>query len=371
MLFIQQIEARQEAWGLRLEQPEGTLFMELGAGYYYTNSNYTDYYSSIPLTRELNISQNSHSPPFMHYVMQDLSIGWTLKKWFELDIFAQGFWLAQSGDGSRLLSFNALNNATKAVKRVGMALRSYHTWHKPGGGFIPEFSFSFPLHRMNYKDINYLHTEPIVDDGTAHFTPSFWFFIEKLNLFYPYIHLGAKFRTQSLSSLAQWKLGLMLKWNIMETGLHYYGSWTMIKNTETSMKVRDRKELLKSVNAGSYKFLSENPGVMGFYGWLGLNLRGVSLRVALDKDVFGLSYAKGYSMIFSIVLRTEQQRKIEKLFNNKDHLFKPEQKINPVSAISDDPLLEETPDEEEETPIDEEETLSEQDEDPEDPSSSK
>ena len=324
------VQASEDSFILPINRKENTPFIELNTEYYYTNSNYTEYFDTIYLSEISNASNDA----FMHYAGQDLSIGYTMQHWIELELFLKGFWFAQNSHRS----LSIITNNIKTIKRFGMALRSHQKWGRDSGGFIPEFSFSAPIYKVNYSS-----SVPIVDDGSLHFTPSVWLYLRTLSILYPYVQIGVKLRPQPVSSFVTWKIGTMLKWNIFEAGIHYYGLWTMIKE-KSSSESRKKIELLSYTNAGSQKFLSSNPGVMGFTSWLGLNLYNLSLRLSGDIDIFGQNYAKGYSAMLSIIFQIEPKRKIERLFNDKQE-FKIQSQETPSTLISEDPLLEVPPEE--------------------------
>ena len=330
---------------LPLGRQEYTPFVELNTKYYYTHSNYNEYFNSTSLSAE----SNTNSRSLMHYARQDLSIGYTMQHWLELELFLTGFWFAQSrSTQSGIRSLSILTNSIKTIRRVGIAMRSHQKWDRDSGGFIPEIYFSAPIYKINYNS-----SVPIVDDGSLHFTPSFWLYQKTLNILYPYIQLGVRLRPQPTSLFAIWKAGSMLKWNIFEWGVHCYGLWTMIKEHSNS-ELQRTNELLNRTNAGSLKFLSNDPGVIGFTSWVGLNLYNLSLRLSGDIDVFGKNYAKGYSAMLSIIFQIEPKRKIERLFNDNEQKFKIQPQGTPSTNISDDPLLEEPP---EEAPFKDEELL--------------
>ena len=333
------VQATENSRILPIGRQENTPFIELNTGYYYTNSNYSSYFTPIPLS-----GAPTNTPAFMYYVSQDLSIGYTMRHWIELELFLTGFLFAQSHN-TQTNSLSVITNGINTLKRFGIAIRSHQKWGKDSGGFVPELSFSAPFYKINYNSL-----VPILDDDSLHFTPALWFYLKSLNILYPYIQIGARLRPQPISSLVIWKAGIMLRWNIFELGIHNYGLWTMFKEKSYSTLL-ERNQLLSQANAGSLKFFSRNPSVTGFTGWLGLNLYNLSLRLSGDIDVAGQSYAEGYSIMLSVILQIEPKRKIERLFNDKRE-FKIQTLESPSTTINEDPLLEETP---EETPLTDEE----------------
>ena len=339
--YVLPIQATEDSQILPIGRQENTPFIELNTEYYTTDSNYSSYFTPIPLSGGLK----NNTTAFMHYISQDLSIGYTMKHWIELELFLKGFWFAQSQQNNTTRTLSVMTNGVNTLKRFGVAIRSHQKWSKDSGGFVPELSFSAPFYKINYNSL-----VPVLDDNSLHFTPSLWFYLKSFNIFYPYIQVGARFRPQPLSSLVLWKAGFMLRWNIFELGIHNYGSWTMFPE-KSLHALPERNQLLTQANAGSEKFFSENPGVTGFTGWLGLNLYDLSLRLSSDIDVAGQNYAKGYSIILSIILQIEPKRKIERLFNDKRE-FQIQTSESPSTNINEDPLLEEPP---EETPLTDEE----------------
>jgi len=121
---------------------EGVFHATFNTGYYYTEENYMERFTTQPLGRVLNLDQNSSSP-FFHYMNTELGIGYSFTDWFEIETFAGGFWFAQSGDG------NKLRFSGPQIKRGGAAFRSQQSIKKVFG-FIPEFSVSFPFFSINH-----------------------------------------------------------------------------------------------------------------------------------------------------------------------------------------------------------------------------
>ncbi len=283
---------------------------EIHTGYYYTESNYTQSFKSRQLRDELELSEGD--APFFQYMNMEAGLGYTVAKWLSAEIFATGFWFAQSGDGSQL-RFSGTQ-----LKRGGGALRSEQSL-PAGFGFIPEFSFSVPFLSLNRQT-----QTPITDDGSLHFTPSLWIYAVIEDLFYPFVYTGFKIRTKGLSSLLQWKAGLMLKADIAELGFYTYGFWSLTRD-RSSGQSGDRTRLLKRVNAGSLRFFSSNPGAIGFTGFLGWNFPYVSLRLSGDMDINGTHYSKGYSFLASLIFQLGGggKPKMHDMFNQEESDFQP------------------------------------------------
>ncbi len=285
--------------------------LKFRTGYYYTEDNYLTRFQTEPLQQTLG--GGGVSPPFFHYMDAGLSLGYVPAKWLELELFATGFWFAQSGNGDRLYF------STPHIKRVGGLIR---TQHLIAGvfGFIPEILVSSPFFPINYST-----ESPITDDGEWHVTPSLWLYGVLFDIVHPFAYTGFKWRGHPLSSLFQWKAGLMLKADIAEIGFYSHGFWSVTKDLSSSL-LGDRISLLKRVNAGSLRFFSANPGVIGARGWLAWHFPHLTLRLSGNMDLTGVSYSQGYGALVEIIIRMGKVRKtaVEAIFSEKDSGFTPQ-----------------------------------------------
>ena len=195
--------------------------------------------------------------------------------------------------------------------------------------------FSFPFFLVNK------YTEkPITDDGSLHFTPALWIYGVVENILYPFAYTGFQLRTQSLSSLLQWKLGLMLKADIAEVGFYSYGFWSVIRD-QSSAQLGDRTQILMRTNAASLRFFSANPGVIGFTGWLGWHFPYVTLRLSGDIDINGINYSRGYSFLASLIVKLggEKDKKMKDMFDEPQNHFEPQiiEEAESVNSIFENP----------------------------------
>ena len=307
------LEAHEDSLTLPLSRGEHVFYTEFNTGYYYTEKNYTERFKSLPLRQILNLNSNSSSP-FFQYMNMKLSLGYALTDWFEIEAFSNGVWFAQSGDG------NKLRFSDPQIQRGGVGFRSQQNIVSKSFGLIPEFSFSFPFFLMQKNTVR-----PITDDGSIHLTPAFWLYGVIGDVLYPFGYIGFKWRSQSLSSMLQWKIGLMLKADIAEMGAYSYGFWSVIRD-KSSGSLGDRSNLLKQTNAGSLKFFSANPGLIGFVGWLGWHFPYVTLRLSGDIDINGTYHSSGYTFLASIILELGSSKKnhIDKMFNEGPKNFEPQ-----------------------------------------------
>jgi len=281
----------------------------LDTGYYHTEGNYSQFNQAQHLRNVLSIG-NTQGSPFFQYMDMNFYVGYTAIKWFEIKIFTNGFWFSQSGDGNNL-KFSSLY-----LQRAGSKLR-FKTDFSKYFGIIPEVNFSIPFvftqSIMAYQNqIN----QPITDEGSIHIIPGIWLYAVLADVIYPFSYVGFKFRTQALSSLVKWKAGIMFSAEMAEMGAYTYGFWTAIKDTSLFSQ-SDRMAFLKKVNAGSLKFLSHNPGLIGFGAWLGWNFPYFTLRLSGDIDINGTRYSKGYSFLISLIFNMAYDNKKENNFFNK------------------------------------------------------
>ena len=309
-----------EMWGvednqtLPLSKGRGVFYLELNTDYYYTEDNYKNFFQVQPLAvmEKAGLAGNS---PFFHYMSNDLSLGYSFADWFELEGFLHGIWFAQSGDGVNI-HFTPFD-----LYRGGGAIRSQQSFGEGVFGLIEEFSFSHP-----FKNIRSSSTRPFVDDGSHHFTPALWMYASIWNVFYPFIYAGLKFRSKGLSDLFQWKLGLQFQTGIVEIGANTYGFLSAIKEPAVEYINTGRDRLL---NAGSLKFGSQNPAVIGFFTWLAWRLPYVTFRLSGDMDVNGTQYAKGYAVSLSVLLNLGGEKDLSDIFQ-KD----PEENFEPQTTLS-------------------------------------
>ena len=304
LLFSLPIQARDDSLTLPLSRGKNILHIELNTGYYYTEENYGKNFQAQSLRQALKLAQNNDAP-FFQYMSAELSMGYSITDWFEIEAFSSGFWYAQSGNG-KTLRFSG-----PQIKRAGVGFRSQQNITQ-SFGFIPEFSFSFPFFSINDRV-----QKPITDDGSMHFTPSIWMYGVIGDILYPFAYGGFKFRTNSLSSLLQWKAGLMLKADIAEIGFYSYGFWSAIRDKSSSV-LGDRFNLLKRTNAGSLKFYSANPGLIGFAGWLGWHFPHVTLRLLGDIDINGAYHSKGYTFLASLIIELgSKKERVDEIFHDR------------------------------------------------------
>ena len=109
----------------------------------------------------------------------------------------------------------------------------------------------------------------------------------------------------------------MLRTAPAELGFYSYGSWSVIRD-KSSFRLGDRSKLLKKTNAGSLKFFSSNPGLIGFRGWLGWNfLDIVILRLSGEKDINGTHHAQGYTFLASLIVNwASKKERVDDIFQD-------------------------------------------------------
>ena len=284
--------------------------LKMNTSYYYTEDNFTGLFRSESLGQSLQLKGGF--PPFFHFMRTGLSLGYTAFSHLSAEVFLEGFWFAQSGNGT------ALYFSSPEVKRVGGVLRS-HYLIEGVFGFIPEISFSYPLFPINYNT-----QTAITDDGVYRLTPSLWLYGVLFDTVIPFVQGGFKWRGHPLSSFFQWKAGLMLRADIAEIGFYTRGFWSVILDP-SSPNLGDRVHLLKKVNAGSLRFFSSNPNVIGGTGWLAWHFPFLTLRFSGDMDWAGARYSKGYGVLAEIIIKIGKIHKtrVESLFEGQEAGFEP------------------------------------------------
>ena len=312
--------------------------LKLRTNYHYTEDNFINRFQSEPLRQTLRLKGGPS--PFFHFMRSAVSFGYSPFGWLATEAFLEGSWFAQSGNGTRLYF------SSPKAERVGGALRG-SVWVGEIFGIIPEVSFSYPFFSINYNT-----QTPVTDDGVWHFTPSLWLSGVLFGIVYPFAYAGFKWRGRPLSSLFQWKAGLLLKADIAEIGLYSRGFQSVILDQSSSL-IGDRVNLLKRVNAGSLRFFASNPNVIGGTGWLAWHFPYLTLRFSADMDFIGARYSKGYGVLVELIIKMGKvhKTKVQSVFNNRSAGFEPN--------IDDSAMVEESFEKAQEPPsMDEEEVQS-------------
>ena len=284
--------------------------LKMNTSYYYTEDNFIGLFQSESLRQSLQLKGGLS--PFFHFMRTGLSLGYSPFSYLSLEAFLEGFWFAQSGNGTQLYF------SSPEVKRVGGIVTSHHLI-KGVFGFIPRISFSYPFFSINYNT-----QTPITDDGVWQMTPSLWLYGVLFDVVVPFVQGGFKWRGQPLSSFFQWKAGLMLRADIAEIGLDIHGFWSITLDP-SSKDLGDRVQLLKRVNAGSMRFFSANPSGIGGTGWLAWHFPFLTLRFSGDMDWAGARYSKGYGVLAEVIIKIGKIHKtrVESLFEGQKAIFEP------------------------------------------------
>ncbi len=307
--------AREDTLILPISKRQRTFTAVLNTGYFHTKNNYEYLSQTMSLSQLLqNTGMRGQGPPaIFHYINSDLSLRYSPTKWLEWELFANAFWFAQSYNGQHYLQ------STPNIPRAGGTFRTYHLFYDQILGLIPELNVSFPFFAFDDSRIT-----PLLDDGTWHITQSLWMYWSVGASFYPFLYTGFKFRSHSLSSILQWKGGFTVESYYSSIGFASYGFWSVIKDQNT-LRLSNRTSTLLRVNAGSKKFLSANPGVIGFMGWIGFHLPShITMRVIGDMDINGTQYAKGFTIYLSMIFEMgTRHSRAEKLFKKRYRHFEP------------------------------------------------
>ena len=277
--------------------------LKLKTGYYYTESNFIGQLRSESLRQTLQLKEGAF-PPFFHFMKTGFSLGFSPLSWMSVDTFLEGFWFAQSGNGQGLYF------SSPAIKRIGGVFRAPYEL-KGVFGLIPELSFSYPFFPIDYNT-----KTPVTDSGVWHFTPSLWVYGVLFDIVRPFGYVGFRWRGQPLSSRFLWKTGLLLKADIAEIGFYVRGFLSATLDQSSGI-IGDRINLLKRVNAGSLRFFSANPNMIGGTGWLAWHFPYFTLRLSGNMDFMGYHYSKGYGVLAEMIVKLGKIKKtrVQTIFN--------------------------------------------------------
>lgn len=161
--------------------------------------------------------------------------------------------------------------------------------HTPFVVLSPELNFSYPL------DIQ--KTRIVTNDGVIKLTPALFIHLSFLDSFIPFGKIAYQYR-QDLSGLLIYHGGFMYQDNIWEIGLLLGGFSSVVSDQNPNT----RHSVLNRFNAGSLKFYSANPSVIGTALWADLKLsKKTQIFVHGGFSFFGLNYAQEFN--FNIGLK--------------------------------------------------------------------
>ena len=121
-------------------------------------------------------------------------------------------------------------------------------------GFFPEFEVSIP-----FKTVDPNTDEVISDDGSYHVQAGSWWQKDIWNIF-TYTYLGFQYRTEDLSSLLLYKIGMEKRFQQFLFGAEVSGH-TSILNDTYSDAPSVRNNVLSRVNGGSYYTYAVDPAL--------------------------------------------------------------------------------------------------------------
>ena len=296
--------AAEESLTFNLPKGPGFGYVQLEHEYYYTEDNYRAWFERESLT-----GGRGTVPLFFQYILWDLSLGYHFGTWLETELFVRGGWLAQSGDGAKLRT--SLPN----LYRGGLSLRSQQSWGQIfGGGLVEELSVSVP-----FRSLKPGMFKPWPDEGSLRVHPALWMYVSFWQTFYPFGKVAFQFRNQGLSDLLKLRLGVLIRVGVVsEVGASVYGFWSVVKSVPGSLS---QEELLSRLHAGSLKFGSSNPAVLGGFVWLKWHLPYFTLRLSGDMDINGNHYAKGYTFQLALLWKWGDHNLEDMFEESQNHSF--------------------------------------------------
>ena len=156
--------------------------------------------------------------------------------------------------------------------------------HTPFVALSPEINFSYPLDRQK--------TRIVTNDGVIQLTPALFIHLSFLDSFIPFGKIAYQYR-QDLSGLLLYQGGFMYQDNIWEIGALLGGFSSVIPDQNPNT----RHSVLNRFNAGSLKFYSANPSILGTALWADLKLSNkTQVFIHGGFSFFGFNYAQEFSL---------------------------------------------------------------------------
>ncbi|MCY4321580.1 MAG: hypothetical protein OXC37_04160 [Bdellovibrionaceae bacterium] len=247
--------------------------ISLQTEFFRTQSNYTNFGQYIALNES----------DFFQYVSFHPSLSYSLSKhYISFSLFAESFFA-----GSKKEDFEY--RVPFKLSIVGLGFNFYH---KVKTLFIGlELRGAFPLY-TNFQS----PTEIIVGDGAYFVEPGLWLIFRPSKTFYIYNRNTFRLRTGGLSSLLFSSLGGVIQTEFIETGLSLDSFFSLLIYDQFSSQPNNRLEILKTANAGSFKFYSVNPSVLSGTAWTTFKFKPYSISFYANLDSIGQNYAKGFTL---------------------------------------------------------------------------
>lgn len=177
--------------------------------------------------------------------------------------------------------------------------------------FINETFIAFPLNRIK-KDTD----EVLTGEGALVMQTGAWLSKEILSHIF-YFYLAYKFQDGGRASLLPWSVGFSndrLAWAYsLEVG-----GFSVVRNDKFSKNPDRRRDLIRRVNGGSFKYYSVNPEVLELTGRVGYYFsQNLFLGLGFSQTLNGQNYGRGSTIMAKWEWRPGSTRKFRKIRRKK------------------------------------------------------
>ena len=271
-----------------LPSKEKSLSMSLQSEFFYSDSNHLKFGQWKAL--------NDQKGNYFQYIALHPRLLWTpFSDYIYFELFANSFWVKSVGDRSREVFRPSI---------AGGGLGFYNKWKNfyaglelrggiPVSQSLPDIE-GVPLSK-NFQTPD----ELIVGDDSYFVEPGVWLYLQPFPSFYLYYNVSFRHRIFSpLSSLLFNRLGGVVRIKLVDIGLSLDSFFSVLPDTQIQQAER-RLELIRRVNAGSYRFYSFNPSLVSFTTWMEFKFQPAFINVYFNGSApvgMGSNYARGLSV---------------------------------------------------------------------------
>lgn len=208
--------------------------VELGAQYFYSNTNYTSSGSNQKLTGD------------NYYQLLDVKMETRYVPRRDWSVFAWG----TVGNSESKDSLAARSNSALSEVAAGFDFLMYTGWFQ----LVPEVVMVMPLEKVEPTSDTVLNSEGVMQ-VQSRFIAQKDFGITRL-----YSWLGLNYRAEGRSFLMPWGIGAQFKYSRLRWGAELFGQQSVTEDSVANPALRTA--YLNSANAGSFKFYSADPSLV-------------------------------------------------------------------------------------------------------------
>lgn len=234
-----------------------------------------------------------------------------------------GLWSEFSG--AQTTSYNNSDGSTTRVNRglESITLGGDLFLLKKPFRLVGDLSFTYPLQKVSLNITE--QDEALLGEGATEITGQLLAHHPIGRRWRIYESVGFKYRDEQRASLAMWLIGTQwrLKWRLkrLHLSVDLYGSFPLIRDSAFD---GNRKLITDKVNAGSFKFFSEDPSIAlySINGSFFFNKR-FALRSSFYQEIIGSNHSKGFGVVTSLeYLYQIRKRKVPLKNSTVDKVFK-------------------------------------------------